>query len=165
MQSRLSMQNSPILPPSLCNPMLSRCDTHAQLAHHCNAPLSVRTLNVEQVDHSCPDPGASGVPTLLRPGSIKYACDTVRGGVTRHLCQHCTLSGGKTTFKQAVARHERRFDTLGPRLSVYRVNCVNPTSPDTCTCAHWTRLLTTVVCRTASSPLQPKRDIFNSIFS
>jgi hypothetical protein len=31
---------------------------------HCNAPL---TVNAEQVDHSCPDPGASGAPTLLRP--------------------------------------------------------------------------------------------------
>jgi hypothetical protein len=32
MQSKYSRRNSPILPPTLCTPMLSRCDTHAQLA-------------------------------------------------------------------------------------------------------------------------------------
>jgi hypothetical protein len=47
----------------------------AQLRHactagstHCNTLL---TVHDEHVDHSCQNPGASGAPTLLRPGSIK----------------------------------------------------------------------------------------------
>jgi hypothetical protein len=69
--------------PSCLPQCATQCCLAATRMHswptHCNAPL---TVNAEQVEHSCQDPGASGAPTLLRPGSIKQRAAHARTSIS-----------------------------------------------------------------------------------